>query len=185
LFAVADGVTLSSRGSGGAAADLALNLLRENFSGDVAAAITRVHQIAVRRRENDRTIGETTLTVAAIHGGRLQVGNVGDSPAYLLRKSKMQSLIQEDKSPYGYITQVIGYPETISVHSTNLQLEDRDVVIIASDGVEHVLHDPFIHQLLGKSKMSNAADAIVEEAEANVMGYDDDKSVIAVRVTER
>src|SRR5206468_6800138 len=53
LFAVADGVTHSSQGSGAVAAELALSLLREYFSGDLVAAISKVHQIAVRRREEE------------------------------------------------------------------------------------------------------------------------------------
>ncbi len=185
LFAVADGVTLSSQGSGAVAAELALSLLGEYFSGDLVAAISKVHQNAVRRRKEDSTIGETTLTAVAVNEGRLQVGNVGDSPAYLVRAKNMRGLIQEDKSPHGYITQVIGYPETIHVHSTSLQLKDQDMVIVASDGVEHVLRVSFVHQLLSMPEVSEMVDSIIQEARARVTGYDDDKSVIVLRVVER
>ena len=185
LFAVADGVTRSSQGSGAVAAELALSLLREYFSGDLVAAISKVHQIAVRRRKEDSAIGETTLTAVAVDEGRLQVGNVGDSPAYLVRAKNMRGLIQEDKSPHGYITQVIGYPETIHVHSTSLQLKDQDMVIVASDGVEHVLRVSFVHQLVSMPEVSEVVDSIIQEAKARVTGYDDDKSVIVLRVVER
>jgi serine/threonine protein phosphatase PrpC len=181
LFAVADGVTLSSRGSGAVAAELALSLLRENFSEDIEVAVSRVHEIAMRRRKEDGTIGETTLTAVAVREGSLRAGNVGDSPAYLVREGNMQSLIHKDRSPFGYITQVIGYPETVSVHSTRLQLEDRDVVIVASDGVEHVLRGPLIRQLVGRLEVNEMADAIIEQARAITSGYDDDKSVIVLR----
>lgn len=184
LYAVADGVTMSSQGSGAVAAELAVSLLRENFSGDLVATMTKVHQIALARREKDRIIGETTLTAVALHERHLVVGNVGDSPAYLVRGTRMQSLIQEDKSPFGYITQVIGYPDTIQVHSTSLRLEDGDVVIVASDGVEHVLHAPFVNQVVGRPKVGEVADVIIEEAETTFAGYDDDKSVIVLRVVE-
>ncbi|TLY13683.1 MAG: hypothetical protein E6K84_03770 [Thaumarchaeota archaeon] len=159
LFAVADGVTHSSQGSGAVAAELALSLLREYFSGD--------------------------LTAVAVDEGRLLVGNVGDSPAYLVRAKNMRGLIQEDKSPHGYITQVIGYPETIHVHSTSLQLKDQDMVIVASDGIEHVLRVSFVHQLLSMPEVSEVVDSIIQEAKARVTGYDDDKSVIVLRVVER
>lgn len=185
LFAVADGVTLSSQGSGAVAAELALSLLRENFSGNLFTAINKVHETAVMRRETDRTVGETTLTAVAVRESSLQVGNVGDSPAYLVREGNMQSLIQEDRSPYGYITQMIGYPETVSVHSARFALEDRDVVIMASDWVEHILHLPFIRQLVGMPDVNEVADAIIEEAKANISGYDDDKSAIVLRVAMR
>ena len=181
LFAVADGVTLSSQGSGAVAAELALRLLRDNYLGDLAMAISNVHQIVARKREGDRTIGETTLTAVAVSEGSLQAANVGDSPAYLVRRGRMQSLVQEDKSPDGWITQVIGFPETVDVHSTRVQLEDKDTVIVASDGVGHVLRPPLVTQPVGISGAANLADAIIKEAREQVAGYDDDKSVIILR----
>jgi serine/threonine protein phosphatase PrpC len=107
---------------------------------------------------------------------------VGDSPAYLIRGATIQSLIQEDRNAFGWITQVIGYPETVNVHSMRLRLEDRDTVIVASDGVGHVLHAPLVRQLIDKPEVGQVADAIIEEARARVVGYDDDKSVIVLRV---
>jgi len=181
LFAVADGVTLSSQGSGAVAAELALRLLRDNYLGDLAMAISNVHQIVARKREGDRTIGETTLTAVAVSEGSLQAANVGDSPAYLVRRGRTQSLVQEDKSPDGWITQVVGFPEAISVHNTRLLLEDKDTVIVASDGVGHVLRPPLVTQPVGRSGAANLAEAIIKEAREHVAGYDDDKSVIVLR----
>jgi serine/threonine protein phosphatase PrpC len=182
LFAVADGVTNSLQGSGGAAAELALNVLRESFSGDLVPAINKVHQIALARREEDKTIGETTLTAVAIHEESLQAANVGDSPAYLVKGKEMWSLIQEDKSPYGYITRTIGYPETVRVHSVHFQLEERDLVIVASDGVGHVLYPTLVGPLLDRTEANEITDAIICEAMVNAATYDDDKSVIVLRI---
>ena len=107
---------------------------------------------------------------------------MGDSPAYLVKGREMWSLIQEDKSPYGYITQVIGYPETVRVHSVRFQLEERDLVIVASDGVGHVLHPSLVGRLADRPEVSEIADAIIGEARVNAAPYDDDKSVIVLRV---
>lgn len=182
LYAVADGVTNSSQGSGAVAAELALNLLRECFSGDLVSAIEGVHQAALARREEDKTIGETTLTAVAINEEGLDAGNVGDSPAYLVKDRRMLSLIQEDRSPLGYITQVIGYPEAIRVHSMHSQLEEGDVVIVASDGVGHVLQPSSVGPLVNLTEAGEVADAIIGEAKANATDYDDDKTVIVLRV---
>jgi serine/threonine protein phosphatase PrpC len=183
LFAVADGVTLSSQGTGAAAAELALSLLREAFSGDIVSAINKAHQTLSERKQKDSAIGETTLTAVAVQGeGSLQAGNVGDSPAYLIRRGTIRSLVQEDRDAFGWITQVMGYPETINVHSMRLRLEDEDTVIVASDGVGHVLHAPLVHQLIDRPEVSQVADAIIEEAKARATAYDDDKSVIVLRV---
>jgi len=181
LFAVADGVTLSTQGSGAVGAELALRLLRDNLSGDLASAIDKVNQIVVRRMGEDRTIGETTLTAVVVRQGALQAANVGDSPAYLVRKGDMLSLVQEDRSPYGYITQAIGLTETVSVHAMSLQLEEGDTVIVASDGVGHVLCPPFVDRMVDRSKAAEVAGAIIQVASANVTEYDDDKSVIVLR----
>ena len=182
LFAVADGVTGSSQGSGTVAAELALELLQQCFTGDVVEAIQEVHQKVVERRVNDRSIGETTLTVAAVKGDKLQVGNLGDSPAYLVRNGTMHSLITEDITPLGRITQVVGYPENVNVHSQEMQLCTRDLLIIASDGLEHVLLPSLIIPLSKESSSRRIAEKIVEEASLVPANYDDDKSVIVLRI---
>jgi serine/threonine protein phosphatase PrpC len=182
LFAVADGVTGSSQGSGAVAAELALELLQKGFSGKVVDAIREVHQTVMERRVNDRSIGETTLTAASVKGDLLQVGNLGDSPAYLVRGGIMRSLITEDISPTGYITQVIGYPEAVRVHLEEVQLQKGDLVIIASDGVGHVLRPNFITPLV-KEPSATIAERIVEGARLMAVEYDDDKSVLVLKVT--
>ncbi|MGD0318194.1 MAG: protein phosphatase 2C domain-containing protein [Nitrososphaerales archaeon] len=184
LFAVADGVTGSSQGSGAVAAELVLELLREDFEGDVVEAIREVHQTVYEKRMSDRSIGETTLTAATVKGDLLQVGNLGDSPAYLIQGRKMRSLITDDIAPLGRITQVVGYPETVHVHMEEARLQKRDLVIIASDGVGHVLHPSFIIPLTSESSADRIAERIVEEARLKVADYDDDKSVIVLRALD-
>lgn len=182
LFAVADGVTGSSQGSGAVAAELALELLRKGFAGDVVEAMREVHRAVYERRLNDRSVGETTLTVAAVRRDLLQVGNLGDSPAYLVRGGTVRSLVTGDISPMGYITQVVGYPETVAIHMQEVRLQKGDLVIVASDGVGHVLRPSFIVPLASESSADRIAERIVEEARLTVTDYDDDKSVIVLRV---
>ncbi len=184
LFAVADGVTGSSQGSGAVAAELVLELLREDFEGDVVEAVREVHQTVYEKRMSDRSIGETTLTAATVKGDLLQVGNLGDSPAYLIQGRKMRSLITDDIAPLGRITQVVGYPETVHVHMEEARLQKRDLVIIASDGVGHVLQPSFITPLTSESSADRIAERIVEEARLKAADYDDDKSVIVLRVLD-
>jgi serine/threonine protein phosphatase PrpC len=109
--------------------------------------------------------------------------NVGDSPAYLLRDNDLTVLTQADKSEFGYITQVLGYPEKIRVHSNAVGLKMNDYLILASDGVAHVINHatllPIVRATVGSKEV---AEAIIERAETTWVGYDDDKSVIVIRV---
>jgi serine/threonine protein phosphatase PrpC len=185
LFAVADGVSISSQGSGGVAADLALKYLRESFSGRVAQALDATHRAILMKKQDDRTVGETTLTAASVKDGWLEIANVGDSPAYLARGSTMRSLIHEDRSPLGLITQVMGYSEAIRIHTTRIRLQHDDCVIIASDGVGHVLHPSLVLPLVSKSTANELAEEIINEAQVKKTGYDDDKSVVVLRYQSR
>ena len=182
LFCVADGVTNSSHGSGAAAAELALALLREAFSGDLSVALSEVNRLSLERRKEDRTIGETTLTAAYLNRSTLEVANVGDSPALLVRGEKTRKLTVEDRGPGGHITQVIGYRSSIEVHSIRLELEPADMVVVASDGVGHVLTNPFLTRLVEIGVAAKAADLIVNEAKSTPSGYDDDKTAIVIEV---
>jgi serine/threonine protein phosphatase PrpC len=181
LFAVADGVTISSQGSGGTAADLALGLLQRHYAGSLAPAIMKVHEALLARRAEDSSVGETTLTAVAIDLCTLQAANVGDSPAFLIRNGDMRPLAPQDRSPQGGITQVIGYPDFVDVHFTSLALEEGDLVVVASDGVAHVLIPSLIHTLMAGQDVSRMAEAVVAAAEARDSAYVDDKSVIVLR----
>jgi serine/threonine protein phosphatase PrpC len=100
LYAVADGVTRSSQGSGGVAAELALALLREEFAGDLASSVLAVHARMFELKKADRTIGETTLTAAHVGEEKAEVVGIWDSPAYLLRDRELYLLTRPDKSEF-------------------------------------------------------------------------------------
>jgi serine/threonine protein phosphatase PrpC len=77
----------------------------------------------------------------------------------------------------------VGYPETVRVHTQEARLQRGDLVIVASDGVGHVLNPSFLVPL-AKSTAQRIAEKIVEEARLRIAGYDDDKSVIALKIPE-
>ncbi|HXW95313.1 MAG TPA: SpoIIE family protein phosphatase [Nitrososphaerales archaeon] len=183
LFAVADGVTRSSQGDGAAGAELAVKLLSENFSGDLKRAVEEVHEMVFGKMRQEWSIGETTLTAMSVNDSQAEVCNVGDSPARLIQGANITDLYTVDKSMQGDLTQVIGFPESIKVHSTRFQINNGDVIILATDGVDEVLHPPLIYRFLRKVNAKEIADAIIQGARAQVRrgGYDDDKTVIVIR----
>ena len=184
LFAVADGVTRSSQGDGAIGAELAVRLLEENFSGDLKRTVEEVHEMVFGKMKQEWSIGETTLTAMSVNDSQGEVCNVGDSPACLVQGANITSLYTADKSLQGDLTQVIGFPESVRVHSTRFQLNGGDVVILATDGVEQVLQPPLIYRYLRRTNAHEIADAIIEGAktQARKGGYDDDKTVIVIRV---
>jgi serine/threonine protein phosphatase PrpC len=182
LFAVADGVTRSSQGDGSVAAEMAVRLLSENFSGDLKRTVEEVHEMVFGKMRQEWSIGETTLTAASIGDTKGEVCNVGDSPAYLFQGANITSLYTVDKNLQGDLTQVIGFPESVRVHSTTFQLSAGDVVILATDGVEQVLQPPLIYQFLRRTNAHEIAEAIIAGAKARKAPYDDDKTVIVLRV---
>jgi serine/threonine protein phosphatase PrpC len=187
LYAVADGVTNSSQGCGGLAAEVALALLQELFAGDLAEAVAQVHKRVFELKKSERAMGETTLTAAHVGEDVAEVVNVGDSPAYLLRDGELHVLTNPDSSELGYITQVIGYPESITVHNAVVQLRGDDHLLLASDGVAHVLNHEVLLPIMAAAVAAGSndvAEAIVEGAKGTSVGYDDDKSVIVIRVLE-
>ncbi len=134
-------------------------------------------------KKTDRTIGETTLTAAHLVDNGAQIVNVGDSPGYLLRDGDLRVLTHADRSELGYITQVLGYPEKIRVHSSTVVLKTNDYLILASDGVAHVInHETLLPIVRMVPDAREVAEAIIESAKRSWVGYDDDKSVIVIRV---
>ncbi len=185
LYAVADGVTVSTQGSGAVAAERSLTLLRELFAGDLSAAVGAVHKKFVELRREDRTVGETTLTAAHVGELAAEIVNVGDSPGYLLRDGELRVLTHPDRSELGYITQVIGYPERITVHGSTVNLRKDDYVILASDGVAHVLNHATLLPMAAAARSSkDIVETIIDRAKVIWTGYDDDKSVIVIKVLD-
>jgi PPM family protein phosphatase len=114
----------------------------------------------------------TTLLVARDMGeGRLQVGSVGDSRAYLLSQDGL-SLITQDQTwvaevgarlglsdealrshPMRHVlTMAVGTAEDLRVHSRVIQLTTGDQVLLCSDGLHGVLDEKTLRQALDSEK---------------------------------
>jgi|SRR5690348_10952878 PPM family protein phosphatase len=114
----------------------------------------------------------TTLLVARDMGeGRLQVGSVGDSRAYLLSQDGL-SLITQDQTwvaevgarlglsdealrshPMRHVlTMAVGTAEDLRVHSRVIQLTTGDQVLLCSDGLHGVLDEKTLREALDSEK---------------------------------
>lgn len=117
-----------------------------------------------------------TFTAAAINGLQLDLGQVGDSRAYLLRGleicqvTKDQSLVQqlvdvgqiteaeaETHMFRNVILQALGAQSEISIATGKIRLCRNDILLLCSDGISGKLRSEKIKDIISKSKNINAA----------------------------
>ena len=208
LFAVADG--MGGAQAGEVASQIATEALEETGPGDEApelylrrvleSANERIHGIA---QKDASTSGMgTTLTAALIRDDEISIAHVGDSRAYLYRDGELKrltsdhSLVEElrrqgrltdeqaEEHPQrSIITRALGPEPVVEVDTMTYQARAGDVILLCSDGLTTMIHEPRIAEILASSPSLDAAVArMVDEANAN--GGRDNITVVAFRLEE-
>lgn len=211
LLAVCDG--MGGAAAGEVASQLAVDLLHEYVASNkevrerdrLAAVLVRAIEEAGIRIFNDaradrshRGMG-TTATAAALIDGRLFVGQVGDSRAYLLRGSELvqitrdQSLVnqlieagqltEEEAEHFEHnniILQALGTADTVQVDLTSVELVRGDTLMLCSDGLSGMIRAGEIREVL--MALSDPIEACRELIErANLAGGHDNITVIVAK----
>jgi PPM family protein phosphatase len=183
-----------------------LGSLRGLSDGEAAAKM----RSAIRKANAaifDRTLAEhdkrgmgTTTTVMVLFSRRYLIGQVGDSRAYLLREgnllqlTKDHSYVQEQVDaglltpeqarthPYSnVITRCVGANEDVAPDVYFGNLEQGDVVLLASDGLTGMLEDGQIATIMSaEENPEGAVNKMI--ADANRRGGLDNITAIVVRV---
>jgi protein phosphatase len=183
-----------------------LGSLRGLSDGEAAARM----RAAIRKANAaifDRTLAEhdkrgmgTTATVMVLFSRRYLIGQVGDSRAYLLREGELlqltkdHSYVQEQVDaglltpeqarthPYSnVITRCVGANEDVAPDVYFGNLEQGDVVLLASDGLTGMLEDNQIATIMGaEENPEGAVNKMI--ADANRRGGLDNITAIVVRV---
>ena len=183
-----------------------LGSLRGLSDGEAAARM----RSAIRKANAaifDRTLAEhdkrgmgTTTTVMVLFSRRYLIGQVGDSRAYLLREGQLlqltkdHSYVQEQVDaglltpeqarthPYSnVITRCVGANEDVAPDVYFGNLEQKDVVLLASDGLTGMLEDDQIAAIMGaEENPETAVNKMI--ADANRRGGLDNITAIVVRV---
>lgn len=143
----------------------------------------------------------TTLALVLFRDNGVMVGHVGDSRVYRLRDGRLQqltadhSLLQELVAGgfmtaeearlavnKNVITRALGIEPTVDVEVHHHEIQAGDLYLLCSDGLNDMVTDNTIAQLLldYKDNLDAAADALVTEA--NRCGGNDNISVILARV---
>lgn len=142
-----------------------------------------------------------TLTGAAIKDDKLDLIQVGDSRAYVMRgeqirlATKDQSLVQqlvdvgqiseaeaETHMFRNVILQALGAQNELTPATARIQLRQGDMVLLCSDGLSGKLRNEDIRQIVADADgLAAACDALV--AEANNRGGEDNITVVLARFT--
>jgi serine/threonine protein phosphatase PrpC len=152
---------------------------------------------AAKINRSQRGMG-TTVTIAALIGPRLLIGQVGDSRAYILRGRRLvqvtkdQSLVQQlidakqmteeeaktfDKN--NIILQALGTSEDVHVDVTSVVLKKGDRLVMCSDGLSGLVENETIREVV--SSASHPADAckILTEKACENGGHDNITAIVA------
>src|ERR671924_2338044 len=206
IFAIADG--MGGANAGEVAAGLAADALREaEEEGRGEEAVVTLIQEANRRvyqraTEDAAASGMgTTMTVALLEDGRVRIGHVGDSRAYLIRDGELVQLT-DDHSLVGelvrsgkltpedaeshpqrsVITRALGTDPDVDVDTITVETRAGDLFLLCSDGLYSMVGNDRILELVerNRSDLDVAAKALV--AAANKGGGDDNITVVAFEI---
>lgn len=142
-----------------------------------------------------------TLTGAAVKGDKLDLIQVGDSRAYVMRgtqirlATKDQSLVQqlvdvgqiseaeaETHMFRNVILQALGAQNELTPATARIQLRQGDMVLLCSDGLSGKLRNEEIREIVSANEdLGAACTALV--AEANNRGGEDNITVVLARFT--
>ena len=209
FFAIADG--MGGARAGEIAAGLAAAALEEGAEPTSAEGIVALideanRQIWERSIQDPDTSGMgTTVTAALVAAdpGKIVIGHVGDSRAYLYRDGTLaqlttdHSLVVElvesgiltpeeaERHPQrSAITRAVGTEPTVEVDAFTVDAEPGDLYLICSDGLTDMLTEEELEDVLAKTAAdpARAADALV--AAANARGGEDNITVVLFEMTD-
>lgn len=180
VFAVADGVTIPSGGR--EASQLAIALLKELLDCErFEESLESINQAFFEEKQKNPTIGYTTLTVLCIKGRVAKIANIGDSPAFLIRGNEIKEVYVSERTAFG-IRAMDGIAE---FHLNQISIKANDVFCLCTDGISDYIKPREILKIINKaSNLEIAAKEIVEYVKAKPQPYDDDKTIVLVRVWE-
>ena len=203
LFAVADG--MGGAQAGELASSLAAAALRDE-SSELAGGEERVDDLiqeanrrVYQRQAQDASASGmgTTMTVALVEDGRVAIGHVGDSRAYLIRDRKLEQLTEdhslvaelvrsgklspeeaESHPQRSVITRALGTDPDVDVDTFSIETKPGDLFLLCSDGLTSMVDDETILREVERNRadLATAAKALVRAA--NKGGGEDNITVV-------
>src|SRR5919205_1947980 len=205
IFAIADG--MGGAKAGEVAAALAADALRGEGGSGEDTLVTLIQE--ANRRVYERAAEDaaksgmgTTMTVALLEDGRVRIGHVGDSRAYLIRDGELSQLT-DDHSLVGelvrsgklapedaeshpqrsVITRALGTDPDVDVDTSTVETRTGDLFLLCSDGLYSMVGNERILELVERNRgdLDAAAKALVTAA--NKGGGEDNITVVAFEIS--
>jgi PPM family protein phosphatase len=201
LFVVADG--MGGHVAGDIASATAIETIERQWDGSadpdaLTVMIKDANRSVYEKAEGDPELQGmgTTCTAILVDADRAHVAHVGDSRAYLLRDGEFTQ-VTEDHTVVGrmeregkltkeeaarhphrnVITRALGIEVDVDVDTWELELTEGDRLLICSDGLNGMLDDSDIRQILMQEGDPNGAvQRLIDEA--NAAGGEDNITVI-------
>lgn len=126
----------------------------------------------------------TTLALVIIEGNRLYGANVGDSRIYLQRERVLSQLsedqVVEESDFEGVLSQAIGIAEEVSPYYFENIINEKDKILLCSDGLYTIMSDDVISQSLN----SGAHYLIKKASKEQEDNLPDDTTAVIIEVLE-
>jgi protein phosphatase len=133
----------------------------------------------------------TTATLALFNQGRVYIGHVGDSRAYMLRGDHLRQLTKDHSLVWqlmeegrltaqeikchpmrNIITRALGVDEKVDVDVYDYEYKSGDIFLLCSDGLTNMLDDEKIREIILNADSIEAAAERLVQAANNLGGHD-------------
>jgi protein phosphatase len=210
IFLLADGMgggpggEVASELAVSAAHDTLVRLLPDHPEAEIgrvlAEALSAAHSAVAKRALADQALEGmgTTLEIVVVRGKTAFICHVGDSRVYLFRHGTLRQVTSDDnyaaaiaargqvpvdQIPAAYrhiLTQAVGLSDELVPELRALPLEQEDLLLICSDGLNEALDDAEIGALLSRNRPEIAAMAEQLIRAANDRGGPDNVSIVVI-----
>lgn len=205
LFAIADG--MGGHVGGDVASRVALDAALATLEADAApdlAALARALERANRAVLEEATRRElwgmgTTLTLAHVGSGAIQIAHVGDSRAYLLREDRAellttdqtmvelmvrQGVLPRERARHHperhVLVQALGTQDAIAPELRRVEAAPGNRLLLSTDGLHDQIGDAALFELGARGDLQLCAEALVRAA--NRTGGPDNITVVLVEL---
>lgn len=209
FFAIADG--MGGARAGEIAAGTAANVLEQGEVPTAAPGIVVLIEEANRRiwersiQDPDTAGMGTTVTAALVapDEGKVVIGHVGDSRAYLYRDETLEQLTTDhslvvelvesgiltpeeaERHPQrSAITRAVGTEPTVEVDAFSVDARPGDLYLVCSDGLTDMLTADELEDVIANSDADPAKTAKALVAAANERGGEDNITVVLFEMVE-